>query len=251
VAFFVIRLFKELARRGAPKPTDVGRDNQAARDRWLAEVLRSLPAGGRILDAGAGELKYRPLCRHLAYVSQDFGRYDGAGDGRGLQTGPRDGDSVDLVCDIVAIPEPDQSFDAVLCVEVLEHLPDPLAALRELSRLLKHGGKLVLTAPFCSLTHYAPYHYASGFNRYFYEQHLPALGFRIEHLEANGNFFEYLAQELRRTGDVAAKHAATALDQRQRRTLDAALEVLEILSQRDRGSAELLCYGFHVLARKC
>lgn len=246
----MIRLFKDLARRGAARPTDVGRQNQAARDRWLAEVLGGLPAGGRILDAGAGELKYKPLCQHLSYVSQDFGHYDGAGDGRGLQTGPR-GTPVDIVCDIVAIPEPDQSFDAVLCVEVLEHLPDPLAALRELSRLLKHGGKLVLTAPFCSLTHYAPYHYASGFNRYFYEQHLPALGFFIEQLEANGNFFEYLAQELLRTGDVAAKHAGTTLDQQQRRSLDAVLEVLETLSQRDRGSAELLCYGFHVLARKC
>jgi 2-polyprenyl-3-methyl-5-hydroxy-6-metoxy-1,4-benzoquinol methylase len=42
---------------------------------------------------------------------------------------------------------PAASFDVVLCSEVIEHLPDPAAALRGLRRLLAPGGALVLSTP--------------------------------------------------------------------------------------------------------
>jgi len=64
---------------------------------------------------------------------------------------------VDVISDITSIPLPDASFDACLCTEVLEHLPHPIEALRELARLLRPGGRLILTAPFCSLTHFSPH----------------------------------------------------------------------------------------------
>src|SRR6266853_6940043 len=60
--------------------------NDENRQAWLTKTLAALPAGSRILDAGAGELRNRAMCGHLAYVSQDFCQYDGGGDGRGLQT---------------------------------------------------------------------------------------------------------------------------------------------------------------------
>lgn len=82
-----------------------------------------------------------------------------------------------LVSDITMIPAPDASFDAILCSEVLEHVPEPTHALDEFVRLLKPGGTLILTAPFASLVHMAPYHYCSGFSRYWYEHHLPLRGF--------------------------------------------------------------------------
>ncbi len=235
---------------GRHRDEAVGSGNKAARERWLRQVLAALPAGARILDAGAGEQQYRPLCAHLDYVAQDFAGYDGQGDARGLQRGHFDASGVDIQCDITAIPEPDGSFDAVMCIEVLEHLPRPLDALRELSRLLRPGGSLVLTAPFCSLTHFAPYHFVSGFNRYFYETHLPPLGLRIRRIEPNGNFFEYLAQEARRVGSVADAHAGRPLSARDRGAVDAFLALLGELSRADRGSHELLCFGYHVLADK-
>lgn len=55
--------------------------NEANRQAWLAKTLRGLPAGARLLDAGAGELKNQLYCEHLNYVSQDFCQYQGAGGG--------------------------------------------------------------------------------------------------------------------------------------------------------------------------
>lgn len=229
---------------------DVGRKNEATRAAWVEQVLRKVPAGWRLLDAGAGERRYRPFCDHLRYVSQDFARYDGVGDGAGLQTEAWDQSKLDIVSDITAIPEPDQSFDAMLCTEVFEHLPDPVAALREFARLLRPGGWLILTAPFCSLTHFAPYHFATGFSRYWYGTHLPAHGFEIVELRENGNFFEFLAQETRRLRGVASRYCGELLGPDEQAAIQTLLGALGRFSARDRGSEELLHFGFHVMARK-
>jgi len=174
--------------------------NETNRNIWLRKILASLPKGTRILDAGAGELKNKPLCNHLQYVSQDFCQYEGKGDEKGLHPGKWDTSNIDIICDITAIPEPDSSFDAILCSEVLEHIPEPEKALDEFTRLLKLGGILILTAPFASLVHMAPYHYITGFSRYWYEYHLPKRGFEIIELTPNGDWFDYVRQEILRLG---------------------------------------------------
>lgn len=229
---------------------NVGTGNQAAREAWLGKTLNAIPAGSRILDAGAGELKYRNLCSHLQYVSQDFAKYDGRGDSKGLHMGSWDQSKLDIVSDITAIPEPDGSFDAVMCIEVFEHLPDPISAIREFHRLLRKEGHLILTAPFCSLTHFAPYHFYTGFNRYFYETHLPAHGFEIIDLQENGNFFEYLGQELRRVRFVAQRYADSSPRPWEQVMSFFLLRMLERFSRRDTGSSEILHFGCHVSARK-
>jgi SAM-dependent methyltransferase len=212
--------------------------------------LAAIPAGSRILDAGAGELKYRPLCAHLDYVSQDFGVYDGRGDSIGFQTGHWDTSKVDILSDITQIPESDASFDAVMCIEVLEHVPGPVEALHELSRVLKPGGILVLTAPFCALTHLAPYMFETGFTPYFYEHWLDVLGFEIEAMEHNGNYFEYLAQEVRRLPEVGEQYAGMKPRLGERAAIAIMLELLGKLSGANEGSEALLCFGIHIQARK-
>jgi SAM-dependent methyltransferase len=227
-----------------------GRDNEANRRKWLTQVLASIPAGARLLDAGAGELQNKPLCAHLDYVSQDFCQYEGAGDGRGLQTGAWDTSRIDIVSDICRIPEADESFDVVLCSEVLEHLPDPALALKELVRLLKPDGLLVMTAPFCSLTHFAPFHFTTGFNRYWYEWHFGQLGVDVVDLAPNGNWFEYLAQELGRLESMGGQYGSHRLGFIAQWLAKPLLLVLTALSRRDSGSSALLCYGYHVVARR-
>jgi ubiquinone/menaquinone biosynthesis C-methylase UbiE len=180
--------------------------NEDNRGLWLEKTLSQLNPGLRILDAGAGELRNKPLCKHLVYVSQDICQYEGNGDSMGLQMGKWDTSNIDLVCDLTNIPEVNASFDVVLCSEVFEHIPDPLLALKEFSRLLKPGGKLIITAPFASFVHFAPYHFSSGFSKYWYEHHLPEFNFELEELSANGDWFSYMRQEMIRLPSMARRY---------------------------------------------
>ncbi len=230
--------------------TGIGTHNEEARYQWVEKTLGKIPSGHKILDAGAGELKFKKYCTHLEYVSQDFAQYDGKGDSSGLQTQTWDNSKLDIVSDITAIPVDDDSFDAVMCNEVIEHVPDPVKALKELNRVLRPGGYLVVTAPFASLTHFAPYHFSTGFNRYFYKEHLEALGYEILDLHANGNYFEYMAQELRRVQNIGKKYAELSADSLEKSSIKVVLSYLNKLSERDKGSEELLCFGFFVFARK-
>lgn len=52
-----------------------------------------------------------------------------------------------LAADIVALPFPDNFFDHVICSEVLEHIRDQDTAAREIARVLKPGGNLVVSVP--------------------------------------------------------------------------------------------------------
>lgn len=227
----------------------VGLNNEEDRRQWVKETLAKIPAGKKLLDAGAGECQYKKYCGHLEYTSQDFSQYDGSGD-IGMQMGTWDTSQIDIVSDINAIPVPDASFDAVLCTEVLEHVPYPIKALEELTRVLRPGGQLIVTAPFISFTHFAPYHYHSGFNRFFYEYHLPTMGMEITEITPNGNFFELVGQEVRRIkrmGKMYATKKVTLLDRIYAHLL---LISLNKLSRAGQKSAELACYGLHVVAIK-
>jgi len=149
-----------------------------ARDRWVKAHAAELPHGSKVLDAGAGASKYRPFFAHCDYKTQDFCEYRGALV-QYLQP-------IDYVCDVARIPLADQSLDAIICTEVFEHVADPMAVLPEFGRLLKPGGKLLLTAPLLSHLHMEPYHYYGGFTRYWYEHWLPREGFAIDSITAVG-----------------------------------------------------------------
>jgi ubiquinone/menaquinone biosynthesis C-methylase UbiE len=228
-----------------------GLKNLKNREVWLEQAIKKIPKGESILDAGAGELQYKKYCADLKYTSQDFGQYDGAGT-EGLQTGKWDNSKLDIVSDITNIPIKDQSFDNIMCIEVFEHLPEPQLAIKEFSRILKPGGKLILTAPFCSLTHFAPYYYANGYSKYFYEKILKENGFHILEISYNGNYFEYLAQELHRIVKMGNKYSKMGVFVKFMIMclIFPLLILLNKLSKNDKGSEETLCFGLHIIAIK-
>lgn len=223
--------------------------NELTRQAWLKKTLGSVPTG-RVLDAGAGELKNKQYCGHLTYVSQDFCQYVGREGGateEGLHNNRWDTSQIDLVSDITAIPEPDESFDAILCSEVLEHIPEPTHALDEFTRLLKPGGILILTAPFGSNVHMAPYHFCSGFSKYWYEHHLQLRGFAISELTPNGDWFALLMQEISRLGGLERVRGNWSWP------LAYAYSVLGALYFRLRANKraeDVACFGWHCCAIK-
>lgn len=112
--------------------------------RGLIPVLQG-HCRGRVLDAGAGRGAYRKLLLQYAdcYVGVDIGCSA----------------AISTVGDVQRLPFADNSFDTVFCSQVLEHVAEPWLALAEFRRVLRPGGKLVLSVPHMSWLHNEPHDY--------------------------------------------------------------------------------------------
>lgn len=69
------------------------------------------------------------------------------------------GAGIDIVADAHVLPFTDGSFDAVIAIEVFEHLRDPKLATAEIHRVLRSGGKAIVTVPFMFRVHGDPHDY--------------------------------------------------------------------------------------------
>ncbi|MCX5653870.1 MAG: class I SAM-dependent methyltransferase [Planctomycetota bacterium] len=98
---------------------------------FMKESAMQVEPGSQVLDAGAGNCPYKDLFAHTRYESADW----------------KDGSTVkhDFLCDLHQVPKPDESYDAILCTQVLQHVEYPQQVVREFHRLLRPGGRLFLT----------------------------------------------------------------------------------------------------------
>lgn len=123
---------------------------------------------GRILDVGCGKKPYGYLLRNAdEYIGIDI-----ESDGADVVIGP-DG----------PWPFPDQSFDWVICTQVLEHVENPDHLLGEIARVLRPGGKVILSFPFLYNEHGVP-----DFRRLTVHGARNILPFEIVHIERQGGF---------------------------------------------------------------
>lgn len=219
--------------------------NPATRDAWVADRAASVEAGLRVLDVGAGTAPYKHLFTHCTYETHDFAQYDGYKGPEGTYT------EIDYVSDITAIPVPDNSYDVILCTEVLEHVPRPVEALAEMARIVKPGGRLFLSAPLGSGLHQEPYHFYGGYTDHWYRKFLDEFGCDVEAIEPNHGWFAHLAQECARFSWTFERHKhlhgdhGPALSELMGSTLARYFYALD-----SKAFMREFTVGFHVTARK-
>ncbi|MBO6087609.1 class I SAM-dependent methyltransferase, partial [bacterium] len=226
--------------------------NELNRDNWVIKKLQSIPSGENILDAGAGEMRYKPYCSHLDYKSQDYCQYKGLTEGNlteGLLNDKWDTSKIDIESDIISIPVGDNSFDNILCTEVFEHIPFPIKAIEEFKRIIKPGGKLILTAPFACLSHQTPYFFYSGYSVYWYKKFLEENNFEILEMSPNGNYFEYMLQEINRLEYCKNSYCKDLSMHYPEKEITKICMYLEECSKKQTNSEDILCFGWHVLAQ--
>ncbi len=175
----------------------------------FARRLSRMPmpgAGSRLLDVGAAYGFALDEARRSGWVavgleiSADAARRAGK-----LNPGRL------VIANAAAVPFAGDAFDAVTLWDVLEHLPEPHAALAEIARILRPGGRLVLTTgdvgSLAARLSGPRWHlYTIPEHLFFYTRKslrmlLEAHGFRVESLRAEGSTYTlgYLMERLRKT----------------------------------------------------
>lgn len=102
---------------------------------------------GKILDLGCGNKPYKELFEHTDYIGIDT-----------FNSGhPHQDSAADIYYDGHKMPFEDNSFDAIICFQVVEHISDINLTLSECKRVLKKEGLLLITAPLLWPEHERPY----------------------------------------------------------------------------------------------
>ena len=151
-------------------------------------LSKELPKlSGKILDIGAGESPWK-------YLLGKGTVYQGIDIQSASEFGMKKSGEV-IYYDGVAIPFPPDEFHAALCIEVLEHTHDPVMLLAEAFRVLKPGGKLILTVPWSARVHHIPHDF-HRFTPFQLERLFTQAGFSEFRIEARGNNFCTIANKL-------------------------------------------------------
>jgi len=160
-------------------------DYRLERQTILDAVVSFAPsAKGRLLDVGCGHKPYAPL--FLPYVHEYVGL--------DLVESPA-GNDADVIGSVSALPFDDASFDTVISTQVIEHVPEPHVMLREIARVLRPGGVVLVTAPFAWPLHEVPHDF-QRFTRYGLEYLATAAGLTVDRVDERGGLWMMMTQLL-------------------------------------------------------
>ncbi len=151
----------------------------------LETFAMQLPAGVRVLDAGAGESRHAAHFLKQRYIAVDLAVGDPGWNYRKL----------DCVADLEKLPFAPASFDAVLNIVTLEHLRNPAEALREMARVLRPGAPVLIAAPHEWEVHQSPHDFFR-YTRYGLAHLLTAAGFTEIEITPAGGYFRLLSRRL-------------------------------------------------------
>jgi SAM-dependent methyltransferase len=162
----------------------IGHPLYLIRTNLLQAFRKNIPElRGRMMDFGCGLKPYQSLFLTDEYIGVD---YQGEGPTYSHH-------KVDVFYDGHTLPFPDNHFDSIFSSEVFEHVFNLPEIINELHRVLKPGGKILISCPFSFGEHEAP----SDFARYtsYAIQHIfRSAGFDIVHYEKTGTFIEAIVQ---------------------------------------------------------
>lgn len=147
--------------------------NDRLRLRFIRYAFACHGKKNQLLDLGCGVKPfkeiYSPFCMESIGID--------------VASSPHAKTKVDIIYDGKNIPFENSRFDYVLCTEVMEHVPEPAAFLREIHRVMKPDGILIMTTPFLVPLHEEPhdfYRYTKHGIRYL----LTGSGYQLEHIES-------------------------------------------------------------------
>jgi len=148
----------------------------------LRQLIEAWPfIEGKLLDVGCGSKPYFLLLAPLVdkYIGVDWPSSTGL-NGR-----------VDILATSTGLPFKSDSFDTVLCTEVVEHVPETLQFFKELNRVLRPGGHLILTAPQICWLHREPADFYR-FTRYGLKYLAEKSGFDVVYIRPRGGLGAFL-----------------------------------------------------------
>lgn len=133
---------------------------------------------GDVLDIGAGSYpRYKNLFKYKTYIGMDIAP----------------GKDIDVVGKIEAIPLPESSFDSIVCTQVLGDVYEPSKAFKEIHRVLRPEGVVLITESLFDPLHDEPYDFWR-FTEHSMRKLAEDSGFKIEILERRGGYHSVMAQ---------------------------------------------------------
>jgi len=99
------------------------------------------------------------------------------------------------VGDGCAMTFPSNSYDTVVCIQVLEHVFEPISMMQEMCRVLRPGGHLIMLLPQTATLHLAPHHY-QNFTRFWIQEALRRNGMEQLELKPLGGAWSSIASRL-------------------------------------------------------